>query len=157
MTDVETAREVRALGLAPDQLAATQRELEIMEQISREVEQELTRPWICTSCGRVRTDPGSCTQCRRWKQKKSTAGGVALLVVLGIILIIAIAGGGEQGGGGVKHSISSGTSSAAPNIQLIRERGEMCERLEPHTEVAQSNCEIELEAAAEYAGERFGR
>jgi hypothetical protein len=76
-------------------------------------------------------------------------GVIAILMLIGLIAQIVGIGG---------ETASTNSSSVAPDYQsTIRARGEMCEGLAPHTEVAQSNCEIELEAAEEYAEERFGR
>ena len=42
------------------------------------------------------------------------------------------------------ETATTSSSSIAPDYgSTIRKRGEMCEGLAPHTEVAQSNCEIE--------------
>jgi hypothetical protein len=77
-------------------------------------------------------------------------GIVATLAAFAVAVTLAVAGCGE--------TAATSSSSVAPDYgSTIRERGEMCEGLAPHTEIAQSNCEIELEAAEEYAEERFGR
>jgi ABC-type glycerol-3-phosphate transport system substrate-binding protein len=78
------------------------------------------------------------------------SGIVATLVAFAVAATLAVAGCGG--------ATTTSSSSVAPDYQsVVRKRGEMCERLAPHTEVAQSNCEIELESAEEYAKERFGR
>jgi hypothetical protein len=76
---------------------------------------------------------------------------IVLLQRLGAIALIAVA---VTGCGEVAGSVSTATS---PDYKSIRERGEMCERLAPHTEVAQARCESELEGAEGYAEEHFGR
>jgi hypothetical protein len=69
-----------------------------------------------------------------------------ILIAFAAVVALAVAGCGE-----------AQTGNVSAEQESVRQRGEMCERLAPHTEVAQSNCEIELEGATRYAEERYGR
>ncbi len=77
------------------------------------------------------------------------------LVTLAVTVALAVAGCAETRPS--QGSSSNAGSTESEYESSLRARGELCERTAPHNEVAQSNCEIELESAESYAEERFGR